>query len=40
MSGGTRPLRTTVPANPAADAINASVAPIQTAVIAALGLGD
>ncbi len=37
---GTRSLRTTVPANPAADAINAAVAPIQTAVIAALGLGD
>ncbi len=37
---GTRPLRTTVPANPPADAITAAVAPIQAAVIAALGLSD
>lgn len=37
---GSRPLRTTVPANPAADAINAMIAPIQEAVMKALGLGD
>ncbi len=40
VPAGTRPLRTTVPANPAADAINSAVAPIQTSVIAAFGLGD
>jgi NAD(P)-dependent dehydrogenase (short-subunit alcohol dehydrogenase family) len=37
---GTRPLRTTVPANPAADAINASTAPVQHQVMEAFGLGD
>jgi NAD(P)-dependent dehydrogenase (short-subunit alcohol dehydrogenase family) len=37
---GTRPLRTTVPANPAADAINAAVGPIQASVMNAFGLGD
>ncbi len=37
---GSRPLRTTVPPNPAADAINGAVAPIQDAVLKALGLGD
>jgi NAD(P)-dependent dehydrogenase (short-subunit alcohol dehydrogenase family) len=36
----TRPLRTTVPANPAADAVNAATAQVQAAVIAAFGLGD
>jgi len=37
---GTRPLRTTVPADPATDAINAAVGPIQTGIISAFGLGD
>jgi NAD(P)-dependent dehydrogenase (short-subunit alcohol dehydrogenase family) len=37
---GTRPLRTTVPADPATDAINAATAPVQAQVIEALGLGD
>jgi NAD(P)-dependent dehydrogenase (short-subunit alcohol dehydrogenase family) len=35
---GTRPLRTTVPVNPAVDQINAAVAPIQRKVIENLGL--
>ncbi len=37
---GTRPLRTIVPANPAADAINATVASVQSSVLTALGLSD
>ena len=37
---GTRPLRTTVPADEATDAINASTAAIQAKVIEAFGLGD
>lgn len=37
---GTRPLRTTVPADEATDAINAAVEPIQTGLIEAIGLGD
>jgi NAD(P)-dependent dehydrogenase (short-subunit alcohol dehydrogenase family) len=40
LPAGERPLRTTVPADPATDAINAAVAPIQTGVVTALGLGD
>lgn len=40
LAAGTRPLRTTVPANPAAEAINAAVASIQISVLAAFGLGD
>lgn len=37
---GTRPLRTTVPANPAADAINGVSASIQSSVLTALSLSD
>jgi NAD(P)-dependent dehydrogenase (short-subunit alcohol dehydrogenase family) len=37
---GARPLRTTVPADPAANAINAAVEPIQRKVMEAFGLGD
>jgi NAD(P)-dependent dehydrogenase (short-subunit alcohol dehydrogenase family) len=37
---GSRPLRTTVPADDATDAINAAIAPIQTEIIEAFGLGD
>jgi NAD(P)-dependent dehydrogenase (short-subunit alcohol dehydrogenase family) len=36
----TRPLRTTVPADPATDAINNATAPVQRQVIEAIGLGD
>jgi NAD(P)-dependent dehydrogenase (short-subunit alcohol dehydrogenase family) len=36
---GTRPLRTTVPGNGPADAINAAVEPIQHAVLEGFGLG-
>jgi hypothetical protein len=35
---GGRALRTTVPANPAADAINAASAPVQRAVLTGFGL--
>jgi NAD(P)-dependent dehydrogenase (short-subunit alcohol dehydrogenase family) len=37
---GARPLRTTVPADPAANAINAAVEPVQRKVMEAFGLGD
>jgi NAD(P)-dependent dehydrogenase (short-subunit alcohol dehydrogenase family) len=37
---GTRPLRTTVPEDPAAGAINAAAAPVQRQVMEAFGLGD
>ncbi len=36
---GERPLRTVVPENPAVEAINAAVAPIQLEVIKSFGLG-
>jgi NAD(P)-dependent dehydrogenase (short-subunit alcohol dehydrogenase family) len=37
---GTRPLRTSVPADPATDAINAATAPIQRAVLEGFGVGE
>jgi len=37
---GTRPLRTTVPADAATDAINGFTAPIQANVLEAFGLGE
>ncbi len=40
LPAGERPLRTTVPADPATDAINAAVAPIQAGVMEAFGFGN
>ena len=37
---GTRPLRTTVPADEGTDAINAAIAPIQAGMLGAMGLED